>query len=670
MKSANKITYFLKYVFTSLSLLLIIAVNTVFFRFVFHNLNMIYVSANGNDASDGSFFHPYRTIQFAADHAILGKEIRILPGKYRESVVFHKSGTLSKPLKISVSNNDKSKVEVLGSEPASDFIWNKCTSDSCSLISDKIRSNVYFTKLDWQEIPNQIYAENKDNKATELIKARTPNFSVTTDWKYSEHWWTAEDSVENQHILKDHKLNKYDDLNNATINMIDGGERCGQFLWSRIIDNYNQNRSEIIFKDPLGFSIFGSQENGISKYTKYFIENNSQFLDSPGEWFYDQTQKQLYIWPLEENNPKNFSIEIARRSVGFDLSKTSNIEIDGISFRYFNEDRNKAFETTGAIVINPNVDNPVQNISVQNSDINSSVNGISLFAPDHRTTIKNIKLNKLIIEKIVRSDFTAIGSNEASPNISDISVSNSTIQQSGFHYNDIAINLKRVDNVQLDSNRITDNANYGIHYTSFEKNESPVENILIENNFVDNNCLGLSSCSAIKMYGGNYKNTVLRKNIMSNNRGWSYCQETKGGNGFAHGLFISNASGITAIGNQSFNNSSDAFHVFPRQLIANNNSFIRNTARNSYIGLDLLNPEGLFDYDQKVRDSRHDNTIIQENTFENNKIGIFLDPANPKSIKMNNNLFIQNGIDLKYRKVSINGVPNINSQFPYWENQK
>lgn len=630
----------------------------------------IYVSPQGSNLNPGTYNEPLKTIQHAANIARPGTTIKILSGIYRESVKVFSGSLPFLPITFTGASNDRGKVIIAGSENSPSMKWSKCDKESCPDISKNIMDKVYFTKLDWQEIPYLIYEETGDGVTHELHIARAPNFQVTTDWKYHEHWWTAENSSENKNILKDRKLKTLGDLTGATIYLIDGESRCGQFLYSKNIDHFDKNHGEITFDKPVGFSIFGSQENGISKYTKYYVEGKLHLLDTVGEWLFDTEEKILYIWPLENGNPANLPIEIAKRSTGFIIQNASNIKIDGLSFRYINENRARAFETTGAIVIDPKPKTTIKNIAVLNTDIKYSSNGISVYAPNHSSVVENIQVSKNDIGFLERSGFTAIASTSPPSNISGITIANSNFHHSSFTYNNIGLDFKRINKVKLLKNHIYDNANYGIHFTSFEKDKEPIQDIEIKDNVVENNCLSLSSCSSIKMYGGEYKNTVLRNNILRNNLGWSYCQEKKyGSDGYGVGLFISNASGINAIENFSNNHTSAAFFVYPRQLNAKNNSFIKNFAGQSSIGLELSNPEGVFDYDPVSFNSRHDNTIVRNNIFWENNIGIELDPAKPEKLYIKDNIYIDNKLDIKYRNIEMKTATEIQKQIPFWDSR-
>ncbi len=637
----------------------------LFFYYLYKN-NTIYVSTFGSDSNPGTLDKPFKSIQFASNHAKPGTTIKILPGIYREQVTVLNQGSLFFPITFYVAKQDRGKVTIVGSESSTHFTWSKCSLNTCNGLLPKVLNNVYFTKLNWDEIPSLIYEKNINGTVDELHLARTPNFLVTTDWKYYEHWWTAEESLEDKQTFIDKKLKSINDPTGATIYMIDGGTRCGQFLYTQKINQFDKNNGEIIFDKPIGFSIFGSQENGISKYTQYYIENKLELLDEPGEWYYDKSKKILYLWPTENGNPSNLTIEIGKRDVGFDLSHSSYINIDGLSFQFINEN-NETPLSRGAIIINPGINDHIKNISITNTTISFSSNGISMFAMNPSSSIHNITLSRNEIGNILRDAIAVYATINHPSNIDRITVSDSYIHHVGFKYSDLGIDFTRVSNLTINNNQINDMARYGIHIRSYEKNEGISENILIKDNTIENTSKAIIGAS-IKIYGGKYENTIIKNNVFRNNIGWTFCNEARNNKkGISHGLFISNASGIQVIGNKSYNNSASAFLVFPRQLEANNNSFINNLAANSDRGFDLTNPEGAFDYNLKAYTTRHDNTIIKNNIFEKNRIGIQLDPATPRKVSIDYNTYINNYDNMKYKNQILHNISNIHQYFPFWE---
>lgn len=58
----------------------------------------IFVAADGDDAKAGTFFCPYRTLQKAADSAVAGDSVYVLPGFYNQKCVIKNRATKDKPI--------------------------------------------------------------------------------------------------------------------------------------------------------------------------------------------------------------------------------------------------------------------------------------------------------------------------------------------------------------------------------------------------------------------------------------------------------------------------------------------------------------------------------------------------------------------------------------------
>ncbi len=650
--------------------LILISITSIFY--IYNHIPIftqksIYVSTAGNDANIGSKNYPYRTIQHAVDLAYPGTTINILPGTYRESVIITKSGTKQKPIKIVGSTKDKNSVILNGAEPSSQMTWKKCSPKICPTLQESTQNSTYFTSLDWQETPYLVNEIAPDGKVQQLQIARTPNYVEEPDGKYHKDWWTATNTFDSDRVLEDViNLKGLNGVENSKIFLTDGGTRCGGFLYTNNVDLYESSRGKITFKNPVGFSVFGSQEKGIGPYTKYFLEGKLEFIDTPGEWFYDKNGKNLYIWPMEDTNPKNLNIEISKRSFGIGIQKASNITIDGLDFIYFNDNPEYISPYNGTISLIPSLNSIISDINLDNIGIKNSVNGINSFAQNSTSKVENILINHFHGKNILGNSLSFIASDTAPSNINGIQVSNSEFSNSSFNSDYTGLNFIRISGVKFYKNYMHNLANYGIHFTGFERNNSSVKNISVKNNIIINVCENVSACAGLKFWGGKYENTTAENNIISDTGGWSYCNEKKYGHGLANGIFISNASGIKLQNNILLNNTGNGIEIYPRQIETINNIISNNLIGYSSVGVDLSNPKDTFDLDSKVNSTRHDGTAIKNNIFLGNKIGLFIDSAHPQSIAMDYNAFMNNGIDMEFQDTSLTRIEDSRNIKPYW----
>src|SRR5664279_3179794 len=109
----------------------------------------IYVDGgNGDDAADGQFLTPLKTIQKAVDLAQPGTTIYLRGGTYSESILFCRSGTASAPIILTSYQDEKVTLDA-GTETA--FRTSSSVSVSYWTISGlTIRStNRYVMRVGW-----------------------------------------------------------------------------------------------------------------------------------------------------------------------------------------------------------------------------------------------------------------------------------------------------------------------------------------------------------------------------------------------------------------------------------------------------------------------------------------------------------------------------------------
>ena len=70
-----------------------------------------------------------------------------------------------------------------------------------------------------------------------------------------------------------------------------------------------------------------------AKNSRYFLEDKLEFLDSPSEWYYDKTTKDLYLWTKASDHPLNHNIQGRTISYAFTITKGSCwIILSGLNF--------------------------------------------------------------------------------------------------------------------------------------------------------------------------------------------------------------------------------------------------------------------------------------------------------------------------------------------------
>lgn len=653
-------------------LLLSVSFGLLIYVLIF-NAPIIYVSPFGNDANPGTKAQPVKSIMNAYRRIRIGGTIRLQSGMYRESVSLLPKPFFWGSITIEGPSDSEPPAVISGSESSRTTTWTRCTTESCPMINPAVISHVYVGRWSQDKNPSIITQITADGTVHTLPVARTPNISITDPDKWHENWWAADTSNASSHTLTDTQsraglqpgnLTTLGSVVGADAVMIDGNRRCGGFMYVRRITQNDQAQGTITFDQPVGASTYGIQENGIGPYVKYYLKNKPTFLDSPGEWYFDVPSTRLYVWPLQDDSPSTTTIEIGVRDTGIGIH-TSNIRLRHLTVAGINDVSDSPNEKTGAIVIGNDTTN-IHNISLAHISLQNAGTGIAIGTAG-QTSITSVYVDRLTIQDIAESAVLGVGTESTPSNIRGVRITNSVFRHAGSEINSPAISLTRVWDVLLSGNRISDSSDIGIFVKSYETNPGSVRNITVSGNDIRHVCQNASDCAAVKFFGGNFTGTEISGNTLTDNLGWSYCNEMSNHIvSSAAGIFISNASGITVEGNVSARNAIGIL-AYPRQFLTMNNIFRHNRIQNARTGIRLESAEGEIDNNPRVYASRHNGTVISDNSFNNVSVALSIDPAEPKTMTINDNRYVHTDVVMNFRNTTLLHAADVSVLFPYWE---
>ena len=278
----------------------------------------IHVSIKGNDANNGTKEKPLRTIQAAVDKINPGDICIIHNGTYRENIKIKRSGDATAAITIRAA---KGEHPVISGLDVLDLKWNS-TEKKGIYVADYKNNNF-----------EQIFFDGKP-----LLEARWPNVprDKNGDWDFfSPNQWAIVDSTGNHYgTVKDSRLAATSwDINGAraVLNV------CHQFFtWTRTVKGYIPKSDTFNYPKDLGKSIKARDESGASLVfndDRYYLVGKKEFLDVPGEWYYDKEKQLLYLYTPDGINPEKKLVEVKNRYYSLTAEDDKNfIIIDGITF--------------------------------------------------------------------------------------------------------------------------------------------------------------------------------------------------------------------------------------------------------------------------------------------------------------------------------------------------
>ncbi len=268
----------------------------------------IYVSLRGQDSEGrGSLKEPFHSIGYALKRVKPGQTIFIRGGEYREqSVVEGVRGTADNPITIKAYPGEL--VTFNGTLPL-------------SAITDSSKWQRHNDKLFKVRVNIPVWQAFSEGKA--MVPARWPNAHFSDGSIYSRDVWAKGiqgkvkvDSMSTDPKTHDLAATNFDITGALVI------ANTGSFTtWTRRVRQHKAGQNT--FKhDPV------PRVRGRHPY--YYLEGKLDFLDQSDEWFYDVSEKMVYVSAPEGKMPKNMTFKF--QSYALVGERWSHVVIQGINF--------------------------------------------------------------------------------------------------------------------------------------------------------------------------------------------------------------------------------------------------------------------------------------------------------------------------------------------------
>ncbi len=266
-----------------------------FLCFVFSGYGTTYyVSAEGNDKNTGkSFDETWRSID----------RVNSLVPVAGDSILFRRGDTWSGSVVVKAS----------GKEDAPIFYGAYGTGAKPIITgSNEIKG--------WNKYSGNIYKASLDFPVEQLFL----DGSRATVARFPDRGYLYIDSVADDTRFVSNGLDPSTDYSGATWY---GRTR----YWFGVIRNIASSSSQLLRID--------SEPNGnLAVQQGFILMNKLEFLTQPGEWYYDEIQKVVYLWTTGNDSPANYKVTASVHSDGIVLQKVSYVVVDNLMFT--EQDRN------------------------------------------------------------------------------------------------------------------------------------------------------------------------------------------------------------------------------------------------------------------------------------------------------------------------------------------
>lgn len=513
-------------------------------------------AAAGDDGSAGSLAEPLRTIGRASFMAQPGTTVHVYPGVYRETVRPLREGTPDQPIRYQAKMAE-GLVEVRGSEVFPLENWRAIAADELDLPSGVSYKDVYaldlpdWTFTRWSGDSDHDFATDivcrveEDGTTRRLRRANEPDWDVTTWYKMHEHWWKAEGG-ESYWQLEDQSgdpgkeqghLGAFNDLAGATLRAMDTFQ--GHYQFRRVITDHDPGAGTVNVHE----SCDHDGDPGLGPRTRYYLENDSEFMDEPGEWVKTGTgaNQTVYVLTGPGLGPADLGqLEIGKRYAGFDLSERSYVAVSGFTLRFIDRDHSLAFYNghAGAVVMMNSNDMGSTGVRIEGCTFAHCVFGIHANQDVGGAAILNglrivdCRFEDMDEMALAASSWPAEAEDYAG--VQDLVISRCTFERIGLFptwNGSVGLSFSPVHSVTLRDSFLSE---FGHNAMQFY--EPKPGRVLVMDNVVERACLYGDDAGAVKFHGGRrgnevgqgvFEDALVMGNVIRDTRAWSAAREER-----------------------------------------------------------------------------------------------------------------------------------------------
>ena len=255
-----------------------------------------YVSPSGSDGAAGTQAAPFATVQFGVGKLNPGDVLMLRGGAYHESVTVTRSGAAAAPILI---QSYPGETAILVGSRSVTGTWTVQTG------------SIYHAA--WPTQPVQVFCDGQL-----LNEARWPNTPLPDNLSAQTCAFT-DDASANDMVYANLPAS---DLTGAWVQIMAGEAWVG---YSRQITAHDRATGRLTFASPINqTSVLQPRRNN-----RFFVFGKLELLDAPGEWWWDPSGKQLYVWTPDGASPAN-RVEAGTADAVLSLSGQAHVTLMGL----------------------------------------------------------------------------------------------------------------------------------------------------------------------------------------------------------------------------------------------------------------------------------------------------------------------------------------------------
>lgn len=238
-----------------------------------------------------------------------GDECVIQPGNYHEQVtITNKFGSEESPIVIRGDPNALTKLD--GTVPLRPEKWEKMDNGAYKAV---IHHDI-----------TQLFIDDEM-----MTNARWPNSLWSDKTIFNSKFWAKSTRSSTRGLMIDggqHKLADSGFNVTGAMAVLNVGSFC---TFTRKVLSHGKAKDRFTYKDD-----FGANLNFKPKNNQYFLESKLEFLDNPGEWFYEKKNGvgTLYVMTMDGKSPEDRNIRGKVQEVALQITSSAYVVFKDLTF--------------------------------------------------------------------------------------------------------------------------------------------------------------------------------------------------------------------------------------------------------------------------------------------------------------------------------------------------